>query len=162
MSGVVARLQAAADQIEREAKHNITSAGETDRREYATYGRVAQAVLHEVHYAVVNAHLENVIDAASDAEAARTEKLATPAEESLGDIMASRKAGVERALRTMLSVAEGWAETSHENQVAMDHRDVQPVGDQTFVLADIRTMINDAGREAGLADPIWVEKGATS
>jgi hypothetical protein len=63
---------------------------------------------------------------------------------------ADKLAGAVKMIVAMQEVAKGWAETSHENQVAMGHRDVKPVHEQTFVLADILNMINDAAREVGV------------
>jgi hypothetical protein len=63
---------------------------------------------------------------------------------------ADKLAGAVKMIVAMQEVAKGWAEISHENQVGMGHRDVKPVHEQTFVLADILNMINDAAREVGV------------
>jgi len=72
VAAAVSRLRAMADQIEAEAKHNIKAAqdGGTD---YASYGRVAQQVVHEMIWGLANTNLSNVIDAATDADKARQE-----------------------------------------------------------------------------------------
>jgi hypothetical protein len=67
---------------------------------------------------------------------------------------ADRMAGATAALAAMVETAEAWAEGSHANQVAMGRRDVQPISEQTFVLADILRMVDDAARDVGVA-PVY-------
>ena len=73
VASVVARLHQLADRIAEEATANIDNA-RTERTDYSTYGRVAERVVHEVTWGLANLNLPNVIDAASDAAAAHTEK----------------------------------------------------------------------------------------
>lgn len=75
VASAVKRLRDTADQIEREAARNIETIGQF---EWSTYGRVAGQLVHEVVSGVSNANLANVIDAASDADAARIEKAGYP------------------------------------------------------------------------------------
>jgi hypothetical protein len=154
VTNVTEQLQRMAAQIGQEAAHTIEDAS-TGRTQYATYGRVAERVVHTVAWGVANLNLANVIDAASDAQAAQAEKKA--AKDSTP--VTNAKLGSWGALHTMLGVAEGWAETAHENELAMDHRDVKRPDEQAFFLADIRTMLNDAARELGLANVWDTEKG---
>jgi hypothetical protein len=148
----VGRIRDAADQIERDARGHVASAADDKRGlEFQTYPRVAGQVVHTVQTLMFNLSLESLIDAASDAEAARTERLGALVERTSVTAGADKLAGAVQALAAMAQAAQGWAEGSHENQVAMDHRDVQPVPDQPFVLADILNMINDAAREVGVA-----------
>jgi hypothetical protein len=152
VAAAVDRIRSTADQIEREAKHNITSANKDERAlEFQTYSRVAEQVVHEVQTLIFNIGFSSIIDAAADAEAARTERLAAPAPESLGDIMTARLNGANLALAAMARAAQGWAEGSAENEVSMGHRDRKPADEQPFVVADILNMINDAAREVGVA-----------
>jgi hypothetical protein len=77
VADTVARIRAGADEIEREARRNIESAAAGTRRlDFQTYPRVAGQVAHSVQTVVFNLPLESLIDAATDAEAARTEKAA--------------------------------------------------------------------------------------
>jgi hypothetical protein len=66
----------------------------------------------------------------------------------------SSRSSARRALEVMVQVAESWAQTAHENDVAMDRHDVKPVEEQPFFLADIIRMVNDSAQEFGLKDPI--------
>lgn len=73
----VDRLRATADQIERDTRGHISSAAAEERQmAFQTYARVAGQVVHTVQTMVFNLALESLIDAASDAEAARTERKA--------------------------------------------------------------------------------------
>jgi hypothetical protein len=151
IADTVSRIRDTADQIEREARRNVASAVAAERDlEFQTYPRAAGQVVHTVQTMVFNLKLDSTIEAASDAEAAWIEKRA--AEKVTGD--PDSQAGRILALAAMARAAQGWAEGSHENQVASDHRDVKPVPDQEFVLADILNMINDAAREVGVA-PVY-------
>jgi hypothetical protein len=153
----VSRIRDTADQIERDARGHVKSAAEDQRAiEFQNYPRVAGQVIHTVQTLLFNLALENLIDAASDAEAARTERLAekkateTP-EAELGDITTARLAGAVAALAAMARATKGWAEGSAENEEALGRRDRKPADEQPFVLADILNMINDAAREVGVA-----------
>lgn len=70
-----------------------------------------------------------------------------------GDIIVGRltRRAKYDALRTMLSVADGWFEGAQDNHDAMGHRDADCC--QTFTVEDIRRMVNDAAREAGTSEP---------
>jgi hypothetical protein len=71
----VSRVRDAADQIERDARGHITSAAKGERDiEFQTYARVAAQAIHTVQTLVFNIGMENLIDAASDAEKAWMEK----------------------------------------------------------------------------------------
>jgi hypothetical protein len=71
----VKRMRDTADQIEREARSHIASAAKDKRfLEFQTYGRVAGQAILQIQTLVFNLDLENLIDAAADAEAARTER----------------------------------------------------------------------------------------
>lgn len=75
VTDAVERIRQSADQIEREAKRNIRNAAKDERGlEFQTYVRVAGQVVHEVQTLAFNLPLENLIDAAADAEKARMEK----------------------------------------------------------------------------------------
>lgn len=65
-----------------------------------------------------------------------------------------RKEGVSLALYTMLIVAKSWADGAAENDAASATRyqNAKPSDQQTFVLADIRNMVNDAARELGVSE----------
>jgi hypothetical protein len=71
----VSRVRNTADRIEREAQQNISSASETERdMEYQSYPCVAARIAHELNTLLFNVPIESMIDAATDAEIARTEK----------------------------------------------------------------------------------------
>lgn len=77
VADIVARVRSAADEIEREARRNIESAAEEDRAySFQNYPRVAGQVAHSLQTLLFNLPLENLIDAAADAEAGRTEERA--------------------------------------------------------------------------------------
>ncbi len=76
IASVVARIRDTADQIEREAKYNLANAAELRRKqEFHTYARAAGAVIHDLSWLIANASLDNTVDAAADADAARAEKV---------------------------------------------------------------------------------------
>ena len=78
-AGIVSDLRKVADDIEREARYNLTSAANVVRgNEYQSYPRVAAQVVHELQTLLFNLRLDSLIDAAADAERARSEK-ETPA-----------------------------------------------------------------------------------
>lgn len=73
---IVIRMRDTAAQIEREAKGNLASAANDKRDlEFQTYPRVAGQVIHSVQTLLFNLSFSGLIDAASDAEAARTDRL---------------------------------------------------------------------------------------
>lgn len=74
VAAVVARIRATADQIEREAKRNIDQAGGERPFGFETYARVAASAIKEVQTLVFNLPLDNMLDAAAEAEQARSEK----------------------------------------------------------------------------------------
>jgi hypothetical protein len=145
IDGLVSRMRDTANQIEREAKYNITAAakGET---EYATYARAAGQALHELHTLVFNVNAANIIDAAHDADAARLEKQ-TPA--------AINEAAVKSlALSAMLRTVDGWIESTKENHVALDHRG-ENRGEECwrrYDPSDIRLMVNDTAKDVAIAE----------
>jgi hypothetical protein len=146
----VSRVRDAADQIEREAKDHLTSAAKDQRNlEFQTYSRVAAQAIHTVQTLVFNLAMESLIDAASDAEAARTERLTVHVDTQAGRIL---------ALAAMERTAKSWADGAAENEEAMGRRDRKPSDEQPFVLADILTMIDDAAREIGV-DPVYSRDG---
>lgn len=148
----VSRVRDAADQIERDAKGHVASAAKDQRQiEFQTYPRVAAQVIHTVQTLVFNVAMENLIDAASDAEAARTERLGQTADPE------GTQAGRILALAAMERAVKGWAEGAAENEEAMGRRDRKPSDEQPFVLADILNMIDDAAREVGVA-PVYSER----
>lgn len=150
----VTRIRDAADQIERDARGHVKSAADEKRGlEFQTYTRVAGQVVHSVQTLLFNLALENLIDAASDAEAARTERLSgtTHTDRTSVTAEADKLAGAVNALAAMASAAKGWAEGSAQNEIDLGRRDRQPTEAQPFVLADILNMINDAAREVGVA-----------
>jgi hypothetical protein len=75
VADTVERIRDTADQIEREAKRNLASAA-ADKRdlEFQTYPRVAGQLIHTIQTLLFNVKLDSLVDAGSDAEAARTEK----------------------------------------------------------------------------------------
>lgn len=71
----VSRIRDTADQIEREARQHVKSAAADERDlEFQTYSRVPGQLLHSLQTLVFNIGVESLIDAAADAEAARTER----------------------------------------------------------------------------------------
>lgn len=71
----VSRVRDAADQIERDARSHVASAAKPERDiEFQTYARVAAQAIHTIQTLVFNIGMENLIDAASDAEKAWMEK----------------------------------------------------------------------------------------
>ena len=76
LAGVVDDLRKAADDIEREAKHNLASAAKTERDyEWQGYPRAAGQVVHSLQTLLFNLKLDSLIDAAADAEKAYHEKV---------------------------------------------------------------------------------------
>lgn len=74
VADVVSRIRATADEIEREARRNLASAAKEKRDlEFQIYPRTAGQVVHSVQTMVFNMKLDSLIEAASDAEAARAE-----------------------------------------------------------------------------------------
>jgi len=70
---------------------------------------------------------------------------------------ADKLAGAVKALAALEMAAKGWAQGAAENDVALGRRDRKPSGEQTFVLADILNMIDDAAREVGVT-PVYSER----
>lgn len=70
VAAAVRQLRATADQIEREAARNIENAVNRTH-DFSTYGHVAGQVAHTIAWNTANANISNVIDAATDADAAR-------------------------------------------------------------------------------------------
>lgn len=148
----VTRIRDTADQIERDARGHVKSAADEKRGlDFQTYPRVAGQVIHTVQTLLFNLALENLIDAAADAEAARTDRLGVLTDRTSVTAEADKLAGAVNALAAMASAAKGWAEGSAENEEALGRRDRKPSNEQPFVLADILNMINDAAREVGVA-----------
>lgn len=146
VADTVSRMRDAVDQIDRESARNIIKAGQTERSmEFHTYQRVAAQIIHTVQTLLFNLRLDSLIDAAADAEAARTEKLTTGRTTE-----ADKLAGAVKALTAMAGVAKGWAETSAEEERAREVLDRKPADRQEFMLSDILAMIADAGREMGV------------
>lgn len=67
-------------------------------------------------------------------------------------------AGRILSLAAMERAAKGWAESAAQNDVDLDRRDRKPSDEQTFVLADILRMIDDAAREVGVS-PVYSKEG---
>jgi hypothetical protein len=156
----VSRVRDAADQIERDARGHVASAAKGERDiEFQTYPRVAAQAIHTLQTLVFNVAMENLIDAASDAEAAWTEKRnATVAHTDRTSVTAEadKLAGASNALAAMERVMKGWASGAAENEEAMGRRDRKPSDEQPFVLADMLRMLDDAAREVGVA-PVYTE-----
>ena len=74
VAATVANIRARADTIEREAKRNIEAAVGDRPLTFETYPRVAEQVVHGVQTMVFNLPLTSIIDAAGQAETARSEK----------------------------------------------------------------------------------------
>lgn len=75
VADVVKRMRQAADEMEREAKRNLEAAAAPERDlEFHTYPRVASRVVTELHTLLFNMRADSVMDAAVDAELARTMK----------------------------------------------------------------------------------------
>jgi hypothetical protein len=71
----VNRIRATADEIEREARHNIESAAKTERDLVSqSYTRVAGQTIKSIQTLLFNLSLDSLIDASADAEAAWAEK----------------------------------------------------------------------------------------
>lgn len=159
----VSRVRDTADQIERDARSHVASAAKPARDiEFQTYARVAAQAIHTIQTLVFNIGMENLIDAASDAEAAWTEKrnaekLAEPPYPGSSDQTSAKGKGAVDALAAMERAAKGWADGAAENEEAMGRRDRKPSDEQPFVLADILNMIDDAAREVGVA-PVYSER----
>ncbi len=151
LADVVYRIRKAADEIERDAKRNVANAAQNTRvLEFQTYPRVAGQVVHALHALLFNLPLENLIDAAADAEAARTENQA--AEKVTGD--PDSQAGRILALAAVGRAAKGWANNCAQEEIDRGIRDRKSAEEQEFRLADILNMIDDAAREVGVA-PVY-------
>lgn len=74
VNATVRRIREAADQIERDAAHNIVSAASGEQG--ATYIRTAERAINELHMLVSNVGSGGLIDAAHSADVARLEKVA--------------------------------------------------------------------------------------
>lgn len=148
----VGRMRGAADQIEREAERNIRSAVSSVREfGFEAYPRVAGQVVHTVQTMLFNLPLDSLIDAASDAEAARTEKVAALAERTSETAEADKLAGAVKALVAIREMAKGTAEASAEEDKTMGRRDPKPAEYQEFMLVDILGIVNEAARELGVS-----------
>lgn len=151
----VSRVRDAADQVERDARGHVKSAAEDQRAiEFQTYPRVAGQVVHTVQTLLFNLPLEGLVDAANDAESARTEKLTAQVERTSTTAEADKMAGAVKALTAMREIAKGWAEQSAEEDKAREVQDPKSAHRQEFRLSDILTMINDAAREVGVEGAI--------
>ena len=151
VADTVSRVRDTAEEIEREARRNIEKAAQADRLlSFHTYPRVAAQVVHSVHTMVFNLHIDALINAANDAEAARTEKLTAIAERTSATAQADKLAGAVKALEAMREMAKGWAQGSAENDMSAKRYDRKSADEQEFVLSDILAMINDAAREVGV------------
>lgn len=143
VADTVSRVRDAADELEREARRNISSAAQQTRQiEFQTYPRVAGQLVAKVQTMLFNLKMDNIIDAAADAEAARTEK------HGPADPMADR---ATIALGKVLEAIEGWEEGARENHEALCHRG-ELVGDECWTnwkRGDIERMVDDAAREVG-------------
>lgn len=100
VTDIVARIRSTADEIERDARRNIANAAEQNRGlDFQTYPRAAGQVVHEMQTLIFNLKVESLIDAAAEAERARTEKAVqtrtlstTESREVIGDaLVATRK-----------------------------------------------------------------------
>lgn len=155
VADTVDRIRSTADEIEREARRNVASAAEDTRDlEFQTYPRVAGQVIHSVQTLAFNLKLESLIDAAADAEAARTEKLAAAQTPPDHDPEQIRKTAVSGALYALLVNLDGWIEGAHENHEAMGHRG-ENTGEEcwtSWAPADFRSMVNDVARELGVGE----------
>jgi hypothetical protein len=155
---LVDMIRDVADSIERESAHNLANAAQKERPlEFQTYPRVVGNIANKLNTLSFNSHLDNRIDAAADAEAARVEKTATAAAIANASSLtreADKLAGAADALSRMLGVLDGWIEGARSNHDGMGHRG-EPRGEECwtqYAPADIRRMINDAAREAGLSE----------
>ena len=73
VADIVSRIRDTADRIEREARYNVANACEKDRDlDFHTYHWVASQVFHEIQTMFMNLAMGSLIDAAGDAETART------------------------------------------------------------------------------------------
>ena len=155
LAGLVSDLRDAADDLEREGKHNLESAAKAERDyEWQGYPRVAGQAVHRLQTLIFNLKLDSLMDAAADAEAARTEKLAPPQSPITDHYEDGVKHGAEKALRVLLEEIDGWIEGARENHDALDHRG-ESAGDECWTRwapADFRSMVNDAARRVGVAE----------
>jgi hypothetical protein len=71
-----------------------------------------------------------------------------------GPLGAPGRRGAHRALKHFLGVLDGWIDGAKSNHQAMPHRGENTGSEcwREFAPSDIRTMINDAARELGLAE----------
>lgn len=143
VADAVSRIRDTADELEREALRNIASAAQENRViEFQTYPRVAGQLVAKVQTMLFNLKLDNLIDAATDAEAARAEK------HGPADPMTDRGS---IALSAVLSAIESWEEGARENHEALDHRG-ENTGNECWTnwkREDIERMVDDAAREVG-------------
>lgn len=157
VADTVNRMRDMADQIERDTKRNLVSAKETERSlEFHTYPRVAGQVIHDLQTLLFNVKLDSLVEAANDAETARTEKRLADRGGTLGK---AGERGAHRALVKLLGVLDGWIEGARANHDGFGHS-TESWGEECwrqFAPSDIRRMVNDAAREVGLsvefADP---------
>lgn len=155
VADAVDRIRSAADEIEREAKHNLASAAAPERvYDFHNYGRVAGQVVHSVQTLLFNLKLDSLMDAAADAETARTEKVAAAQAPPDHDPEQIRKTAVSGALYALLVNLDGWIEGAHENHEALSHRG-ENIGEECWTRwapADFRSMVNDVARELGVGE----------
>jgi hypothetical protein len=147
IDALVARMRATAEQVECEAKRNLESSAKPDRDlEFQTYAWAAGRAVHELHALVFNANAANIIDAASDADTARQQKIQAS---TTGD-----PAAMSLALYAMLTTLDGWVDGARMNHDASGHRH-ENKGEECwrhFTPADVRVMVNDAAREVGISE----------
>jgi len=158
---LVKLVRTVADEIERETARDIANAARADRPlEFQTYPRVVGNIANKLGTLSFNGHLDSLIDAAAEAEAARIETLAEVKAITNAPSLtreADKLAGAVNALAALERAAKGWADGAAENDEARGVRDRKPSDQQEFVLADILNMIDDAAREVGV-EPVYSER----
>jgi hypothetical protein len=163
-AGVVDDLRKVADDIEREARHNLASAAKADRDyDWQGYPRAAGQIVHSLQTLLFNLKLDSLVDAAADAEKAYQEKaaaraaakpVAEPVVDKGGQLGVAGQRGAQRALRVLLEELDGWIEGQQANHQASPHRG-ENRGEECWRLwapADFRSMVNDAARRVGVPE----------
>jgi hypothetical protein len=150
VSKVVNRLRSMADQIESEARHGIRDAAE-GARDYHTYNRVAQQIVHEITWGVANTNLGSVLLAADDAQQARAAYLR--ADEMAKTGTTDLEVLVSSVLYALLVNLDGWIEGARSNHDVLDHQGEAMQDECTrWHPADFRSMVNHVAREFGVSE----------
>jgi hypothetical protein len=106
--------------------------------------------MDDKQYDNLMAVLEKILDRMPVRDSRDPAPVGTPARAKMTEVAADKR----QALAVMRAVLDDWVKGARENHDALGHRR-ENAGEEcwrTFHASDIRTMINDAARELGVAE----------